>query len=258
MKEFDENITPFFAIEAEKLLSEGRISEAIELCKNGINIYPDYQTAYIVLFRAYLKNNELISAKELLTHFNNLFPTSKQFHKLKLELSQYIAQEMRNEEKVKSDLSMADSAIISDLIINTKDVEKRKFLKMFTEYQSDANYQINIKASDLSLIPGLEISMYQLNRQKVSARDYVKAEIDFSSKSDFQSIESVKVDEKSNDQIEDLQQTPLITETLAGIYESQGAIAEAIRAYEVLSLMYPERIEKYKIKIENLQKKINQ
>lgn len=256
MSEFEGNISPFFAIEAEKLLSEGKITESIALCNVGISTYPDYQSAYIVLFKAYLKNNELSKAKELISNCLQLFPKSKQFERLKLELSQHIANEIQLEPKQQEPQDTQieiQPQIISD---DSPEFIKRQFLKKFIEFPEEYNYQYNIKASDLSLIPGLELSLHQLNRQRVPKRDYIKAESEFSNKTDFKATESQAFNIQNDKKDDENQLAPLITETLANIYESQGAFIEAIRAYEVLSLMYPERAEKYNSKIQNLRKRI--
>jgi tetratricopeptide (TPR) repeat protein len=45
-------ITPLFAVEAEEMLLAGFPEEAIELCKEGLEIYPDYPSALAVLAKA--------------------------------------------------------------------------------------------------------------------------------------------------------------------------------------------------------------
>ncbi len=46
-------LSPLFAIEAEKLLEQGRVPEAIDLCRQGIEEYPDYASAFGTLAKAY-------------------------------------------------------------------------------------------------------------------------------------------------------------------------------------------------------------
>jgi tetratricopeptide (TPR) repeat protein len=50
----------------------------------------------------------------------------------------------------------------------------------------------------------------------------------------------------------------LVTETLAQIYEKQGFFAKAIKAYEKLSLKYPEKKHSFAARIENLTQKLNE
>ena len=50
----------------------------------------------------------------------------------------------------------------------------------------------------------------------------------------------------------------LVTETLAGIYEKQGFYTKAIKAYEKLSLKYPEKKLSFAARIENLRQQLNE
>jgi len=50
----------------------------------------------------------------------------------------------------------------------------------------------------------------------------------------------------------------LVTETLAQIYEKQGFFAKAVKAYEKLSLKYPEKKVSFAARIENLRQKLNE
>jgi len=55
-----DEISPLFALEAEQLLLSGFAEEAIEVCNNGLAVYPDYPVAKVILARAY----NLIGKKE--------------------------------------------------------------------------------------------------------------------------------------------------------------------------------------------------
>lgn len=55
-----DEITPLFAIEAEQLILSGFLEEAIALCNKGLEVFPDYPTAKVILARAY----NLIGNKE--------------------------------------------------------------------------------------------------------------------------------------------------------------------------------------------------
>ncbi len=55
-----DEISPLFALEAEQLLLSGFAEEAIEICNNGLAVYPDYPVARVILARAY----NLIGKKE--------------------------------------------------------------------------------------------------------------------------------------------------------------------------------------------------
>jgi len=45
-------ITPVFALDAEDLFETGQYTDAIALCKQGLELYPEYASGYVVLYRA--------------------------------------------------------------------------------------------------------------------------------------------------------------------------------------------------------------
>lgn len=45
-------ITPVFALDAEDLFETGQYFDAIALCKQGLELYPEYASGYVVLYRA--------------------------------------------------------------------------------------------------------------------------------------------------------------------------------------------------------------
>ncbi|OQX89275.1 MAG: hypothetical protein B6D65_04000 [candidate division Zixibacteria bacterium 4484_93] len=57
---------PVFARVAEKLLNQGKLEEAIDVLTTGINSFPNYLTAKILLGKLYINNNEPEKALELL------------------------------------------------------------------------------------------------------------------------------------------------------------------------------------------------
>ena len=65
---------------------------------------------------------------------------------------------------------------------------------------------------------------------------------------------------KKNDDLEQTEQLlddGLITETLAGVYTQQGLYGEALKAYEKLSLKFPEKNSYFATQIEKIQKLIS-
>lgn len=60
------NISPLFAIEAEKLLVSGKLREAANLCMKGLKKYPNYETAHLILIKAFKGLNEFDKASQSL------------------------------------------------------------------------------------------------------------------------------------------------------------------------------------------------
>ncbi|MBL7998024.1 MAG: tetratricopeptide repeat protein [Candidatus Kapabacteria bacterium] len=66
-----------FALEAQRLLGSGQAGEAVTLCEQGLTVYPDYQTAYAILARAYLQMSDIESAFHTVQRGLKLFPLNK-------------------------------------------------------------------------------------------------------------------------------------------------------------------------------------
>jgi hypothetical protein len=81
-----EEISILFAIDAEHLLLNGLIEDAIELCRQGIKSYPDYASAYSILVRAYEEKGDLRNAIETINKAIIKFPNNKHFYSIKKNL----------------------------------------------------------------------------------------------------------------------------------------------------------------------------
>lgn len=78
-----------FAVEAEDLLLEGRVIEALELCKNGIEEYPEYPAAYSIMIRCFISLGKIREAEQSIHYAKDIFRGNKIFDKLIIELGNY-------------------------------------------------------------------------------------------------------------------------------------------------------------------------
>ncbi|MCL2039657.1 MAG: tetratricopeptide repeat protein [Bacteroidetes bacterium] len=69
-------ISTNFILEAEQLIKEKLFDNAINICKEGLLLYPAYSSAFIVLAKAYFLNNDIESALQIITKAQQLFPLS--------------------------------------------------------------------------------------------------------------------------------------------------------------------------------------
>ncbi len=82
------DISPLFAVEAEKLLSEGKTDDAIELCEKGILVYPKYPVALSILAKAYRIKGEIDTANEKLAAVEQFRPNYKAVETTKIQIAQ--------------------------------------------------------------------------------------------------------------------------------------------------------------------------
>lgn len=81
-----EEITVFFAVDAEQFLISGFPQEAIDLCRRGLEAYPDYSAAYTVLARAYKALGEDDKAADILDKAAEKFSDKRLFEPAKRNL----------------------------------------------------------------------------------------------------------------------------------------------------------------------------
>jgi tetratricopeptide (TPR) repeat protein len=66
-----------FALEAQRMLGSGQAGDAVALCEAGLDVYPEYSTAYAILARAYLQMNDIESAYQTVRRGLSRFPANK-------------------------------------------------------------------------------------------------------------------------------------------------------------------------------------
>lgn len=99
----------------------------------------------------------------------------------------------------------------------------------------------------------------KIDEQKIKKKEHQKSIIDRIIDSDPKSIKLNKdakffvADQKAKESL--LENEELVTETLAKIYALQGNINKAVRAYQILSLKYPNKSAYFASLIEELRKK---
>ncbi len=74
-----------FASEAQRKLDSGDAESASSLLEDGLRVYPDYTTAYVVLVRAYECLNDIESAFEVIQRGLKRFPSHRVFKELDAE-----------------------------------------------------------------------------------------------------------------------------------------------------------------------------
>ncbi len=70
MAEFPTN----FLLEVEQLINEGLFDKAINICEQGLLLYPSYASAMITLTKAYFLKNDMDTARQIITKAQKLFP----------------------------------------------------------------------------------------------------------------------------------------------------------------------------------------
>ncbi|MBD1210286.1 MAG: tetratricopeptide repeat protein [Ignavibacteria bacterium] len=80
------SVSATFAVQAQEFLEQGHPAEAIALCRQGLNEYPDYVTAYLVLARAFIAVGDYASAEQALERGAKQSPRSTTTRALRKEV----------------------------------------------------------------------------------------------------------------------------------------------------------------------------
>lgn len=209
-------LSPLFIRLANLFYMNEQYEECISVCKTGLEIYPDYLTAKLILLKAFLKAEYLNEAeilfseiKSKLTNKELLSKLSQNIHHLKTISRQekiYYPKSKKNkydyktfekkfhfEENLFSGLSLDDIFKESNKeIINDKDFQS--FVKQYESFHFDKSSQVNQKGPE----------------------QHFEKQIN------------------PDDPDELLNKIKIVTETLADIYAEQGNHREAFDAYNIL------------------------
>ncbi len=155
------DITALFALEAEQLFLEGKFDQAIELCRNGLKIYPDYPAAYSILTRSFLKLGDIASAEAILAEGLLLFPKAvsliemKEAFKAGSEVA-YTPPSYLNKTSTladKSDDLSANISTSSDAVENIDDDFSEDDIDALFAAQAIENQQDSVEVNELNIEP---------------------------------------------------------------------------------------------------------
>ncbi|GEM_PF-2742203 len=121
-------ISPFFALDAVELFENGNYDDAIALCIQGIEQFPDYFTGYVTIIDFFIKIGNSQKAREFLDKFKQIANNQKQIS----ELEDKILSLVQNDE-----ISQNDETVINPYIEQA--IEETTLNSIFENYQSELN-----------------------------------------------------------------------------------------------------------------------
>ena len=292
------DISPMFAVEADKLLLSGFPDEAAELCLIGLEAFPDYPTAYTVLAKAYHLTGNENKCAELITAALEKFPTSKTVQRVRHDFlnSNNIFEQPTSETETtvteEEDIDLDDmfdfSVSETEFIEFELDPEIEKEAETAVEKQPNKTIRnlfsknSNPNISEDSPQPENDKKEYHSKTAEFpSFQDYAgalfadneseeKDEPDLFDYSNLnptddlnilaRKLDSANIPNQTGEEEPDSDEPPatMLNDTIVGIYEQQGLFEEAIKAYKTLSEKSPDKFDFYADKIKVLKKKIKQ
>ena len=228
--EYDKS-TPLFVRNANTELTKNNVDTAIDILINGLHKYPDYHTAYLVLGKAYTLKGEFKDSEEAYRRGSDLIYSDATYDFYTKEI-----------ETLKAEKALFKSDRGTAFLVNEDQIIEKDEHALFKNenIENDKTDIDNIK-KEIENIPNIEKEfdekLDELANEIASSR---MPEIDNSM------IDNVSTKEFINED------TMIVSETLAKIYEAQSEFLEAIKVYEKLILKQPDKKEEYTNRIIDL------
>ncbi|MGB9701112.1 MAG: tetratricopeptide repeat protein [Candidatus Kapaibacteriota bacterium] len=119
----DETISPLFVVQAEKELNSGNPLKSIELCKRGLQFFPDFPIGYILLAEAYEKINDFESSNQVLNEALTKFPNNAAI-KSALNRREETGSILVQEKMDNSEIEVSDDSVYKEEIILIEELEE--------------------------------------------------------------------------------------------------------------------------------------
>ncbi|MEO6695973.1 MAG: hypothetical protein ABIY50_11305 [Ignavibacteria bacterium] len=210
-------LSPLFIRLANLLYMNEQYEECISVCKTGLNIYPEYLTAKLILLRAFLKAEYLNEAEIL---FKDIKPRITNREMLsKIDSNIQVLKNISRQEKIYYTNSPKNK-------FDYKSFQKKFDLRenLFSDFALDSFFN---EMNDDKIENDRE---FQIFLKQFEAFHFEK-EISGPAKHDTASLKKLNLSSETNDMLSKIK---IVTETLADIYAGQGNYKEALDAYNIL------------------------
>jgi tetratricopeptide (TPR) repeat protein len=221
--EYDKS-SPLFVRQANTEINNNNFEHAIEILTEGIKLYPDYPTAYVIYFKAFSLAGEYGKALLQIKTAADLLHSRKTY--------EYYLKEIDN---LKKRSSMFAASKGSTFIPTADNFEKDEQPNLFLQ---EPELEIEGNLEDANIDERLE----ELADEISSARLSEIADVDLT-------YDPIGYNSESGSKI--------VSETLAKIYAAQGEYKEAIRVFEKLIEKNPLKKEEYLQQIKELNSRLN-
>lgn len=209
-------LSPLFIRYANLLYANEQFEECIAVCKTGLEIYPNYLTAKLILLKALLKAEYLNEAEILFREI-----------RCKIQNNDLI-------NKLENNINHIKSISVQEKIYYTKSIRNKYD---FRSFEKQFNLQENL-FSDFSLKNFFNSSDNEKIFNENEFGNFTRSfeSFHFEGGKNLPGSEPLKVRKNQSDSESGdlLSKIRIVTETLADIYAEQGNYKEAFEAYKIL------------------------
>ena len=173
-------VSASFAREAHRLVEAGRAPEAVQLCAQGIQAYPDYCTGYLVMAAAYesagLVHDQDVMMQEYSRRVRSQVRSEKRevTSEVRSEKGQVRSQVRSDEREVTSEVRSDEREVAGEVRSDEREVasevrsdERGFFSPLQVIHSMPADEERKIRSTSVRLIPGLEYTSLRFEGMKM-------------------------------------------------------------------------------------------
>jgi hypothetical protein len=241
-KKISSNIfSPYFSRLANLYFLNGQYEECITVCKTGLELYPDYQTAKIIMLKALIKLEYINEAETLIEDLEDKYLNYEIITGYRDSISQLktISKQERiyYTQRISTVVSFDDFRnIIEKTVVNRKTINKDTLISHLVEERKKAEKE-------------LEFNNF---KNKIDNFKFDK----LPEKIKKSSIKNENAPVKETSETLHFLKIKLITETFAGLIAKQGYIKEAFNFYNILIKKEGANIERIMVKLTELERSL--
>lgn len=245
------NESPVFAQVAATELENKNIDKALTILENGIQLFPDYATAYLIYAQALAIAGDFENAEKMLRTGCDIIESDETF--------KYYSEKFGKMKSKSDNISVSRRATF--LPDNFNELSQEDINQMQEEVIDEDNYEEDDSVDELELL-ATELEKATMPRPETEPEPVIEEEPiedDFNidaellmEEFDDQEIEPFEPEEEPEEEKE----KEIVSETLAGIYFAQGSYEEALTIYEKLLIYQPDKSEFFKKRINEIKKQL--
>lgn len=246
------NSSPVFAQVAAGELENKNIDKALNILENGIQLFPEYSTAYIVYAQALAMAGDFESAEKMLKKGCDLIESedtliyySNKFEKLKQKTETISTSRRTN--FLSDDFDDLNQNDIIDMLAEPEEPVIDEPVEEIDELEKLASELENAKMP----VPEPEPAEDLIEDDLSIDEDFLSDEFDDMELEPYEPEEEPEPEPEKKDK-------EIVSETLAGIYFAQGNYEEALTIYEKLLIFQPEKSEFFKKRIDEIKEQLSE
>lgn len=249
------NDSPLFAQVAATELENKNVDRAVEILEHGINLFPEYATAYIIYAQALAKRGSFENAFETLKKGCELIASEETFEFYSEKFQQMKSKDENISGSRRATFLPDDFEELSQEDIDAQLSETKSEEKPEEKTEEDETDELEILAAELENAQ-MSVPEPEPDVEEETFEDDFDLENVLAEELKGMDIEPFDPEEETPEEEAEEEDKEIVSETLAGIYFAQGNLEEALTIYQKLLIYQPEKASFFKKRIEEITKQL--